>query len=406
MTSAYNQDGLTQAVVVVPHNAEWHGAFQAEARALRSMLGEWVIRIHHIGSTAIPGIYAKPVIDLLLEVAEVETLDEHAAAMESLGYEAMGEYGIPGRRYFRKDSEDGVRTHQVHAFQAGSSEVKRHLAFRDYLTAHPAVAAEYSALKRKLAEDFPEDIHAYMEGKDPFIKEYEHRALEWQLGTAKAEQAAVLYRGMIAEYWDLLRGDTSKWSSRPYFLEIIRQSGEPALDVACGTGRLLLDYAAEGVDIDGVDISQEMIAKARLNAQSQGLNPGLYVQAMQNLELPRRYSTIIVPSSSFLHLTELGDARAALQCFLHHLVPGGRLAMSMRIMDPDPLEIAWEIDAEAIRPEDGKVIRRWFRCRYEPELRLQHTQDRYQVLDGGLVIHEEVFELLALSDLVPATRCP
>ena len=70
------------------------------------------------------------------------------------------------------------------------------------------------------------------------------------------------YRGLIVSYWDLLRDDTSKWSSRPYFLQIIRESGEPALDVACGTGRLLLDYMQEGVDIDGVDISPEMIAVA------------------------------------------------------------------------------------------------------------------------------------------------
>ncbi len=80
------------------------------------------------------------------------------------------------------------------------------------------------------------------------------------------------YRGLIVEYWDLLRGDTSKWSSRPYFLKLIQDSGQPALDVACGTGRFLIDYAQEEINIDGVDISPEMIDLSRANADRAGLN--------------------------------------------------------------------------------------------------------------------------------------
>jgi SAM-dependent methyltransferase len=194
------------------------------------------------------------------------------------------------------------------------------------------------------------------------------------------------YRGLVAEYWDLLRGDTSKWSSRPYFLTLIRDSGQPALDVACGTGRLLLDYLQEGIDIDGVDISQEMIDIARRNARALGLSPNLYVQPMQGLDLPRQYRTIIVPSSSFLHLTSPRDVTSALQRFHHHLAPGGLLAMSIRIMDTSELEVDWELEAEATRPADGALIRRWFRCRYEPERRLQHTEDRYEVVEGGQVV--------------------
>lgn len=197
------------------------------------------------------------------------------------------------------------------------------------------------------------------------------------------------YRGMIVTYWDLLRGDTSKWSSRPYFLQIIRESGEPALDVACGTGRLLLDYMQEGVDIDGVDISPEMIAMARENGAAAGLQPALYVQPMQVLDLPRRYQTIIVPSSSFLHLTDIADARQALRRFYDHLLPGGQLAMSMRVMDPNPVEVDWEIDSEAIRPSDGALVRRWFRCRYDVDKRLQDVEDRYEIIEDGAVTHSE-----------------
>lgn len=201
----------------------------------------------------------------------------------------------------------------------------------------------------------------------------------------------VHYRGLVAEHWDLLRGDTSKWSSRAYFLELIRRSGQPVLDVACGTGRLLIDYLKEGIDIDGVDISQAMVDIASRNAGSEGLAAQLYVQPMQALDLPRRYRTIIVPSSSFLHLTGKEETADALRSFHQHLLPGGLLAMSMRIMDASEPEIDWELEAEAIRPEDGLVIRRWFRCQYEADRRLQHTEDRYELVRDGQVIESESY---------------
>jgi GrpB-like predicted nucleotidyltransferase (UPF0157 family) len=140
------------------------------------------VRIHHIGSTAIPGIHAKPIIDILLEVDDIAPFDDRSSSIEQLGYEAMGEFGIPGRRYFRKDDPSGVRTHHLHAFQRSSAEVVRHLAFRDYMIAHPKDARAYSALKRKLARQHPENMAAYMEGKDPFIKEHQAKAVEWANG--------------------------------------------------------------------------------------------------------------------------------------------------------------------------------------------------------------------------------
>ena len=107
------------------------------------------------------------------------------------------------------------------------------------------------------------------------------------------------YRGMMAQSWDLLRGDTSGWQDRPFYRTLIERSGEPALDVGCGTGRLLLDYLRAGIDIDGVDNSPEMLALLREKAAAVGLSPALHLQEMQDLDLPRRYRTIIVPSSSF-----------------------------------------------------------------------------------------------------------
>jgi GrpB-like predicted nucleotidyltransferase (UPF0157 family) len=167
-------------VEVVPHNPQWRDAFEAEAEHVATALGDNVVAIHHIGSTAIPNIYAKPIVDLLVEVRDITKVDGRTSAMESLGYEVMGEFGIPGRRFFRKDNQEGIRTHHIHAFQTGSAEVGRHLDFRDYMIAHPGDAQRYSELKRKLADEHSHDIDAYMDGKDGFIKDMERRAALWR----------------------------------------------------------------------------------------------------------------------------------------------------------------------------------------------------------------------------------
>lgn len=119
-------------------------------------------------------------IDMLAVVTSVERLDERTPEFESLGYEVMGEFGMPGRRYFRKNSPVGERTHQIHAFQAGSADVDRHLAFRDYLRADHKFARQYATLKSRLAEQYPSDMAAYTEGKNGFIRNVEARAATWR----------------------------------------------------------------------------------------------------------------------------------------------------------------------------------------------------------------------------------
>ena len=167
-------------VEVVPHNPQWRDAFEVEAVKVAAALGKNVVAIHHIGSTAIPNIYAKAVIDLLVEVRDITGVDDQTSQMASLGYEVMGEYGISGRRYFRKNNQEGIRTHHIHAFEAGSAEVGRHLAFRDYMIAHTGEAERYSELKRKLAEEHSQSLDEYMDGKDGFIKEMDRRAAQWR----------------------------------------------------------------------------------------------------------------------------------------------------------------------------------------------------------------------------------
>jgi GrpB-like predicted nucleotidyltransferase (UPF0157 family) len=118
-------------VRVVPYAPAWKGAFEAEANALRSVLGDEALAIHHIGSTSVPDLRAKPTIDLLLvEAREIEILDDLEAKMAEKDYEAWGEYDIPGRRFFTRDYGPD-RLCNAHVFEAGILEIARHLAFRD-----------------------------------------------------------------------------------------------------------------------------------------------------------------------------------------------------------------------------------------------------------------------------------
>jgi GrpB-like predicted nucleotidyltransferase (UPF0157 family) len=173
------------AIVLAPHSATWAIAFQREASAILDALADVPIDLHHVGSTAIPGIVAKPVIDMLAVAPTIEVLDEHADRISALGYEALGEFGIAGRRYFRKNAPDGTRTHQLHAFAVDSPEIQRHLDFRDYLRAFPAEADAYAVLKQGLAARCGDDMRAYSDGKTDFIRAVERRAAAWRLGARR-----------------------------------------------------------------------------------------------------------------------------------------------------------------------------------------------------------------------------
>jgi GrpB-like predicted nucleotidyltransferase (UPF0157 family) len=173
----YKRGGV---IVLAPHCATWAEAFEREASAILEELSGLFIELHHIGSTAIPGIVAKPVIDMLGIVPALEALDAGAHRLAVLEYEVLGEFGIPGRRYFRKDAPDGARTHQLHAFAVGSPQIQRHLDFRDYLRVFPAEAAAYGTLKQDLARRCGSDMHAYSDGKTAFIRAVERRSAIWR----------------------------------------------------------------------------------------------------------------------------------------------------------------------------------------------------------------------------------
>jgi GrpB-like predicted nucleotidyltransferase (UPF0157 family) len=166
-------------IVIVSYNPLWPQMFEEEAAKISAVFGTELISIHHIGSTSIPGLSAKPIIDIMPIVRSVETVDAFNPAMIELGYEPKGENGISGRRYFQKGGQLN-RSHHVHTYEATNPAVKEHLDLRDYLIAHPDDARQYGELKEELALKFPHDIEGYINGKDAFVKEIIRRAAEWR----------------------------------------------------------------------------------------------------------------------------------------------------------------------------------------------------------------------------------
>ncbi len=160
-------------VRVVPYDPSWPRLFRAEAEQLMSDWGPHAVYVHHVGSTSVPGLPAKPIIDLISVMDDIAAADELAERAALRGYEGLGEYGLPGRRYFRRPG------FHVHGYAVGDPAIDRHLAFRDYLRVHPREQTRYGALKTHLARLHPHSIADYMDGKDSYVRQVETTAMAW-----------------------------------------------------------------------------------------------------------------------------------------------------------------------------------------------------------------------------------
>lgn len=162
-------------IEVVNYSESWPVQYEQEKKLILAALVEIEVTLHHIGSTSVIGLAAKPIIDILMELEDITELDSYNSRMAEIGFTAKGEFGIAGRRYFQK----GDRSHHLHAFGKGDPGLHRHLAFRDYLRAHPTVCEEYAELKKRIASQCDHDAQVYCDGKDDFVSTHEQKALDW-----------------------------------------------------------------------------------------------------------------------------------------------------------------------------------------------------------------------------------
>lgn len=168
-------------IELLPHDPRWAESAALEGEIFASIAGPCLVAIHHIGSTAIPAIRAKPVLDLVPVVTDLAELDGRRREIEAHGYEWWGELGLPGRRYCTKsDPATGRRLVQLHCYRDGSPEIERHLAFRDYLRSHPQIASAYDHEKARCRDLHPLDSHAYSDCKGAWIKKVEAEARAWR----------------------------------------------------------------------------------------------------------------------------------------------------------------------------------------------------------------------------------
>ena len=153
---------------LVDYDPKWPNMFNGEAKILRDLLQDMVVSINHIGSTAVPGLDAKPVVDLMVEVTNLEKVQSMQEEFQNAGYEVLGENGIPGRHFVTRNSA-GERTHDIHIFETGHKEIEQMILFRDRMIENPKEAESYSELKNELAAQYRDDPIGYTQGKTEFI---------------------------------------------------------------------------------------------------------------------------------------------------------------------------------------------------------------------------------------------
>ncbi len=169
--------GLKKGKVVLSgYNKEWPGLFRSERKLLKAKLGKLPVMISHVGSTAVPGLCAKPILDILLTVLSIEKTEKRIYGFEHCGYKVKPreEDPVPGRLFFSKDI-DGLRCFHLHVTEAGSTFCKEHLRFRNVLRKDPKTAHAYARLKLRLSKKFPNDRNAYIDGKAKFISAVLHK---------------------------------------------------------------------------------------------------------------------------------------------------------------------------------------------------------------------------------------
>ena len=159
----------SELVRVEPYDPEWPQNYEAIRKEIYQILGELAIAVHHVGSTSVPGMSAKPIIDLDVEIQNRSVFSEVCDRLAAAGYQHEGDLGIRDREAFRYDGKNNLQKHHLYVCPRDSRELHRHLTFRNYLRTHPEAAREYSRVKEAAARQYPDSIEGYMSCKNDCI---------------------------------------------------------------------------------------------------------------------------------------------------------------------------------------------------------------------------------------------
>ncbi len=162
---------MKKQVIVQPYNKAWKQDFEAIRDELNPFLDGLALRIEHVGSTSVEGLSAKPAIDIDVVIKDRTVLPDVVSTLQKAGYSHEGDLGIPGREAFKYEGKEHLRKHHLYVCAQDAEELKRHIAFRDYLRSNPEAIAEYSRIKEEGARAYPWDIDKYIEHKSPFIED-------------------------------------------------------------------------------------------------------------------------------------------------------------------------------------------------------------------------------------------
>jgi GrpB-like predicted nucleotidyltransferase (UPF0157 family) len=168
-TEALQQLHNSRKTYIVDYSPQWAADFKTEAAHLKAIFKDAIFSIHHIGSTSIPAIKAKPIIDILITTKNLEKIDDFDTQMEHQGYVVGGEFGLPGRRFYCKGNQYHCQIH-IHVYELSNPVVEKYVLFRNYLIAHPNEVKDYETLKMELAEKYPHNRTLYTQSKSRFIE--------------------------------------------------------------------------------------------------------------------------------------------------------------------------------------------------------------------------------------------
>ena len=165
----------TRRVIVLPYDSEWKSDFEKIKKEIAAAIGNLAIDIEHVGSTSVEGLSAKPCIDIDVIIKDYSVFDEVVAKLSCIGYIHEGDLGIKDREAFKYTDKPSLKAHHLYVCVEYSEELRRHIAFRDFLRSNPEAVKKYGAVKEKAAELFPNDIDKYIEYKSPCIEELYRR---------------------------------------------------------------------------------------------------------------------------------------------------------------------------------------------------------------------------------------